>query len=194
MEHVEPGSFDFAVEFATRAHAGQLRKGSTTPYITHPARVAETLHVLYPRVPVLRISGVLHDVAEDTPVSIETIERIFGDEVGALVRAVTKHPGWHLDLTDRNVVRLKGADLLDNMTETNRDLDAGQAVWARFAAGIKKASSWTLLAGQIAGVLGNGGDVTTGDRTLAERVAHTSIRLAELTSLETHHFWVEDAQ
>lgn len=176
---------DFAHEFAARAHAGQTRKGGTIPYIVHPERTSQTLAVLYPRVPDLAIAGLLHDVVEDTKVTIEAIDAIFGRPIGDLVWGVTRRQGWKLEPV-RNIWRLKGADLLDNMTDTNRDIEAGQYVWTRFSRGIDKVASWLDLANEIAVKLESGNDhgPTTGDRTLAERVANTAHRLDELA--KTH--------
>jgi guanosine-3',5'-bis(diphosphate) 3'-pyrophosphohydrolase len=77
-----------AFEFARDAHAGQARE-SGDPYITHPMAVAETLAELQLDAATI-IAALLHDVAEDTAVSIEDIETRFGSEVARLVDGVTK--------------------------------------------------------------------------------------------------------
>jgi len=77
-----------AFEFARDAHDGQVRD-SGDPYITHPMAVAETLAELQLDTATL-CAALLHDVAEDTAVSIEEIETRFGSEVGRLVDGVTK--------------------------------------------------------------------------------------------------------
>ena len=71
-----------AKDFATKAHAGQVRKNANVPYITHPIRVAERLQKSGFR-EALICAGYLHDVVEDTPVEIEDIEKEFGKEVAA---------------------------------------------------------------------------------------------------------------
>ncbi|HZO26358.1 MAG TPA: bifunctional (p)ppGpp synthetase/guanosine-3',5'-bis(diphosphate) 3'-pyrophosphohydrolase [Chloroflexota bacterium] len=77
-----------AFEFARDAHDGQSRE-SGDPYITHPLAVAETLAEL--QLDTATISAaLLHDVAEDTAVSIEDLEARFGSEVARLVDGVTK--------------------------------------------------------------------------------------------------------
>lgn len=77
-----------AYELADKAHSNQFR-ASGEPYITHCVSVAGILAEM--RVPpVVVIAGILHDVVEDTPITIEEIHKQFGDEVGKLVDGVTK--------------------------------------------------------------------------------------------------------
>ncbi|MEA5598315.1 bifunctional (p)ppGpp synthetase/guanosine-3',5'-bis(diphosphate) 3'-pyrophosphohydrolase [Rivularia sp. UHCC 0363] len=77
-----------ALEFAYSLHEGQYRK-SGEPYICHPIAVAGLLRDLGGS-PVMIAAGFLHDVVEDTEVTIEEIEKRFGEEVGRLVEGVTK--------------------------------------------------------------------------------------------------------
>ncbi|MFV9510931.1 RelA/SpoT family protein [Tepidibacillus sp. LV47] len=77
-----------AYEFAAKAHEGQFRK-SGEAYIVHPVKVAEILVDLQLDV-VTVISGLLHDVVEDTSVTLEEITEVFGEEVARLVDGVTK--------------------------------------------------------------------------------------------------------
>ncbi len=77
-----------AYSFAARSHMGQVRK-SGEPYFAHPVAVALLLTRL--RLDSASIcSGLLHDVAEDTHVSIEEISRRFSPEIGQIVDGVTK--------------------------------------------------------------------------------------------------------
>lgn len=77
-----------AYEFAAKAHDGQLR-ASGEPFINHPLNVSLILAGLELDV-VTIAAGLLHDVVEDTGVSLETIEEQFGAEVALLVDGVTK--------------------------------------------------------------------------------------------------------
>ncbi|MEO1375887.1 MAG: bifunctional (p)ppGpp synthetase/guanosine-3',5'-bis(diphosphate) 3'-pyrophosphohydrolase [Cyanobacteria bacterium J06635_10] len=77
-----------AFKFAYSLHEGQLRK-SGEPYICHPVAVADLLRDLGGS-PVMIAAGFLHDVVEDTEVTIEEIEERFGEEVRRLVEGVTK--------------------------------------------------------------------------------------------------------
>lgn len=77
-----------AYEFAEKAHRGQYRK-SGEQYILHPVQVAGILADLEMD-PSTVAAGFLHDVVEDTNVSIEEIKQEFGNEIAMLVDGVTK--------------------------------------------------------------------------------------------------------
>ncbi|MCC5636094.1 bifunctional (p)ppGpp synthetase/guanosine-3',5'-bis(diphosphate) 3'-pyrophosphohydrolase [Nostoc sp. CHAB 5844] len=77
-----------AFTFAYQLHHGQFRK-SGEPYICHPVAVAGLLRDLGGS-PAMIAAGFLHDVVEDTDVTIEEIEELFGAEVRQLVEGVTK--------------------------------------------------------------------------------------------------------
>jgi GTP pyrophosphokinase len=77
-----------AYAVAREAHDGQLRN-SGEPYINHPVAVANILLDLKLD-PASVAAALLHDVAEDTAVTIEQIEALFGHEVAQLVDGVTK--------------------------------------------------------------------------------------------------------
>ncbi|WP_223591209.1 RelA/SpoT family protein [Neobacillus bataviensis] len=85
-EHVE--LVKKAYEFAKHAHREQYRK-SGEPYIIHPIQVAGILADLEMD-PATVASGFLHDVVEDTNVSLKDIEVAFNAEVAMLVDGVTK--------------------------------------------------------------------------------------------------------
>lgn len=77
-----------AIEIAAKAHAGQIDKAGQ-PYILHPIRVML-------RVPSTdaRISAVLHDVVEDSDITIEELRSEgFSERVLAAVDALTKRKG-----------------------------------------------------------------------------------------------------
>ncbi len=77
-----------AYEFALKAHKGQYRL-SGEEYIEHPLQVALILAELELDV-VTIAAGILHDVVEDTEVTLEEIRKEFGDEIALLVDGVTK--------------------------------------------------------------------------------------------------------
>ena len=77
-----------AYEVAEAAHEGQKRK-SGDPYIIHPVGVAEILAELGMDTPTI-VAALLHDVVEDTPLTVEDLEAEFGEEAAALVDGVTK--------------------------------------------------------------------------------------------------------
>ncbi|MFZ5646256.1 MAG: RelA/SpoT family protein [Bacillota bacterium] len=77
-----------AYGFAEEAHRGQKRI-SGEEYITHPLSVAMILAELEMDQETL-LAGLLHDVVEDTSVTLDRIKNEFGDEVAQLVDGVTK--------------------------------------------------------------------------------------------------------
>jgi GTP diphosphokinase / guanosine-3',5'-bis(diphosphate) 3'-diphosphatase len=77
-----------AFRFADEAHRNQLRK-SGHPYIEHCISTARTLAEL--RMDAVTVAaGLLHDVVEDTGVSIDEVREAFGEPVAQLVDGVTK--------------------------------------------------------------------------------------------------------
>lgn len=77
-----------AYEVAKEAHGDQKRH-SGEPYITHPVEVAIILAELEMDKETI-IAALLHDVVEDTPMTLEEVRVEFGDEVAELVDGVTK--------------------------------------------------------------------------------------------------------
>jgi len=73
---------------ALRAHQGQVRKEVPIPYITHPRAVAEILKK-YDFSDVVIAAALVHDVVEDTPVTLNDIRHELGGEVARLVAPVT---------------------------------------------------------------------------------------------------------
>lgn len=104
-----------AIAIAARAHGGKLDKAGA-PYILHPLRVMLRLATT-----VERIVAVLHDVVEDSEVSLQhLIDEGFSDTVVEAIDAVTKLPGEaYEDFMRRASLnpigrRVKLADLKDN--------------------------------------------------------------------------------
>ncbi len=77
-----------AYRLAEKAHGGQKR-ASGEPYITHCVSVARILGEMNMPAPVI-MAGLLHDVVEDTTVTLDDLRNKFGDEVARLVDGVTK--------------------------------------------------------------------------------------------------------
>ncbi len=77
-----------AFEFAKKAHVGQQRR-SGEPYINHALQTAIFIADLKMDSPAV-MAALLHDVAEDTDVSLNTIQKEFGRTVAHLVGGVTK--------------------------------------------------------------------------------------------------------
>jgi guanosine-3',5'-bis(diphosphate) 3'-pyrophosphohydrolase len=119
-----------AYRFSERAHSGQTRRNGD-PYVTHCVEVAKILAELQLD-SVTVASGLIHDVVEDTAVTVEEVEREFGREIAQIVDGLTKI--GHLPLTstqerqvenyrklllsiakDARVILIKLADRLHNM-------------------------------------------------------------------------------
>lgn len=77
-----------ALEFARKAHGEQRRKYTDEPFIEHPKRVAELVRMVS-HTPNMICAAYLHDVVQDTTVSLQTIQRVFGNTVGKLVGELT---------------------------------------------------------------------------------------------------------
>ncbi|MDE8349681.1 MAG: HD domain-containing protein, partial [Acidocella sp.] len=84
----DPASVDAAYGIAFAAHAGQKRDNGE-PYITHPLAVA-TILAAYRLDSASIITALLHDVIEDTSVTLASVQKRFGTEVAGLVDGVTK--------------------------------------------------------------------------------------------------------
>ncbi|MBR5224652.1 MAG: bifunctional (p)ppGpp synthetase/guanosine-3',5'-bis(diphosphate) 3'-pyrophosphohydrolase [Clostridia bacterium] len=131
-----------AYYFAEKAHEGQMRK-SGEPYFIHPVIVSGILARLMLDAPTIA-AGLLHDTVEDCEdVTLEVIEKEFGQEVALLVDGVTKLK--RLDFTSRveqqaesirkmilamskdiRVVLIKLADRLHNMRTLKSQPPASQ--------------------------------------------------------------------
>lgn len=126
-----------ALLFAARAHHGQTRV-SGEPYITHPLEVMAILTTLNVDMITL-IGALLHDVVEDTGVTVDDVAREFGPVAGLLVEGMTKLAALRYEsksneerqaeyfrkmllsmAQDLRVILIKLADRLHNM----RTLDA----------------------------------------------------------------------
>ena len=123
-----------AREAAYAAHSGQTRKYSKQPYVTHPERVADHIARLGCSAE-LQAAALLHDVVEDCGVTIEHLVVEFGDEIAAIVAAVSdppKVPGVprgvrkaqcraRLAASHPDAQTLKLCDRLDNLKELLED-------------------------------------------------------------------------
>lgn len=129
-DRLDVGLLARAYQFSDRAHAGQRRKNGD-PFVTHCVEVAKILADLQLD-SVTVASGLIHDVIEDTDITLEDVEREFGREIAQIVDGLTKI--GHLPMTslqerqvenyrklllsiakDVRVIMVKLADRLHNM-------------------------------------------------------------------------------
>ena len=134
-----------AIIFATKAHDGQVRKGTDIPYIVHPMEVMRILIENNCSETVV-IAGLLHDTLEDTPIQAEDIVRHFGQTVYDLVKSESedKSKTWkerkqatidHLANASKEVQQICCADKLLNIVSIYADkLTVGEKVFDRFNA------------------------------------------------------------
>lgn len=116
-----------AINCAIWYHARQQDKGGQ-PYILHP------LSVMF-RVrdegadEATQIVAVLHDILEDTPVTIGILRGAFGDEVASAVAILTRPPG---DAYDAYIERIKQHPIarLVKIADLNDNLDPRRHAWA----------------------------------------------------------------
>ncbi len=119
-----------AYRFSDAAHAGQVRH-SGEPYVSHCVEVGRILADLHLDTATVA-SGLLHDIVEDTDITIEDVEREFGAEIAQIVDGLTKIANLPLSsreerqvenyrklllsiAKDARVILIKLADRLHNM-------------------------------------------------------------------------------
>ncbi len=143
-----------AIRTSALVHAGQYRKGSTTPYVSHPYAVA-LITQNYLDDEATFIAALLHDVLEDVPERIYSradMKRDFGAEIVGIVEGVTEpdineptKEAWlarkqgyidHLaELSDMRPLIVSCADKIHNMSEIIREYQrSGSAIWDAFHA------------------------------------------------------------
>ncbi len=143
--------FTDAVEFARSAHGEQTRKGTEVTYLSHLLAVAAaTLEAGGDEE--LAIAAVLHDVVEDTEVTVAELVEHFGERVARIVEACSDYTGddpsakppWierkqgaidHIATADDDVLIVALADKTHNaMAIADGSELAGQEYWDRFTA------------------------------------------------------------
>lgn len=145
---------DEAIEFATKAHEGQFRKGTKRPYIVHPVEVADIVATMTQDEDVI-CAAVLHDTIEDCKdVTEEVLRAEFGERVASMVQQESedKTRTWeerkgatiqHLKTAPMEVKMIGLADKLSNMRDIDRDYPVlGDDLWKRFRMNSKAAMGW----------------------------------------------------
>lgn len=139
-----------ALQLAWRLHDGQLRKGTTIPYVSHLIGVS-SIALEHGANEDEAIAALLHDAVEDAggKPTLEMIRSRFGDAVAAIVDGCTDSyeepkPAWrprkeaylaHLASASPSVRLVSNSDKLHNARAILLDLRVhGPALWARFTA------------------------------------------------------------
>lgn len=108
-----------ALVVATEAHQGQFRRDGITPYIEHPKAVSELVGS-----PILKSVALLHDVVEDTKITLDDLKKLFPKKVVSAVDAMTKRDGEeylaYIKRVNRNPTAriVKLADLFANISDS----------------------------------------------------------------------------
>jgi len=147
--------FDRALLYATHVHGGQVRKGTTIPYIAHLLAVAATV-LEYGGSEDMAIAGLLHDAVEDRggKERLTDVRNRFGDRVADIVRSCSdrfvnvsegeEEEDWeirkarypeHLKTVDSEKLLVSLSDKVHDARSILRDLrkpEIGPAVWKRF--------------------------------------------------------------
>ncbi len=123
-----------AHDFARRAHFGQTRQGSSTPYIRHPEEVASIVSSWWDN-PEDIAAALLHDVPEDTGFNLRNIREKFGEYVQTTVSWLT-NPAYfselnpvdkktqqaiHIRMASRGAQIIKLADMISNLRSLRYD-------------------------------------------------------------------------
>jgi (p)ppGpp synthase/HD superfamily hydrolase len=153
--------FDRALLYATHVHGGQVRKGTSTPYVAHLLAVAATV-LEYGGDEDLAVAALLHDSVEDQggAARLDDIRNRFGEPVARIVEACSDSlantakgepkADWlkrkkayiaKLRRADEDILWVSLADKVHNARTILRDLrkpDIGEKVWARFNVSTKQ--------------------------------------------------------
>ena len=149
--------FTDAVGFAREKHDGGVRKATRIPYLSHLLAVASLViedaaadSKLDDQLEDIAVAALLHDVVDDTPVSVREVADRFGSEGARIVQAcsdteITPKPPWrerkeayleHLEEADQAVLCVALADKTHNARcIVNAATDLGPDFWKRFNAG-----------------------------------------------------------
>ena len=104
------------LKFATKAHGDQKRKYTNDPYINHPIAVAEIVETV-PHTQEMIAAALLHDVVEDTDVTLDQIKDKFGSKVADLV-------GWLTDISRPEDGNRRTRKALDRAHSSNAPAEA----------------------------------------------------------------------
>ena len=156
---IDTSLLDRAIIYAVRAHAGTERRGKGFPYIVHPMEAMAIVATLTADQELLAAAA-LHDVVEDTALTVEDIRAEFGDRVAELVEAesdkfvegVSESDSWRtrkqaaidrLAEAPLEVKMIAMGDKLSNMRAIARDYALrGDGLWNLFHVTDRASHEW----------------------------------------------------
>lgn len=143
-----------AIEFATKAHEGQMRKGTKRPYIVHPMEVGDIVSTMTDDEEIIS-AAILHDTIEDCEgVSQRILAQEFSERTAYMVarESEDKSKTWmerktatieHLRNAPYEIQMIGLADKLSNMRDVDRDYPVvGEELWNRFRMKDKTIIGW----------------------------------------------------
>lgn len=143
-----------AIAFASRAHEGQMRKGTRRPYIVHPMEVGDIVSTMTKDEEIIS-AAVLHDTIEDCAgVSQRILAQEFSERVAYMVAGESedKSKTWmerktatieHLRSAPIEIQMIGLADKLSNIRDIDRDYPVvGEDLWNRFRMKDKHIIGW----------------------------------------------------
>lgn len=113
--------FHQALKVAYEAHKPQVRDGGNTPYIVHPFRVSMVMND-----ETSQVVALLHDVVEDTKVTLKDLGMMFPKEVTEAVDALSRRKDEkyfdYINRLSKNeiAVDVKIADIMDNLSDVGK--------------------------------------------------------------------------
>ncbi len=186
--------FSEALVYAARIHAGQSRKGTRIPYISHPLAVA-SIALEHGANEDEAIAALLHDAIEDSPDPLlvkADIRRRFGPRVADIVEGCSDSeshpkPPWrerkeqylaHLREAPSYIRLVSAADKLHNAWAILGDYrDIGETLWERFT-GKKEGTLWYYRA--LADLF-----LDAGPQRLAEKINRVVSEIERLSTLNS---------
>ena len=156
---IDTSLLDRAIIYAVRAHTGTERRGKGFPYIVHPMEAMAIVATLTADQELLAAAA-LHDVVEDTALTVEDIRAEFGDRIAGLVEAesdkfvegVSESDSWRtrkqaaidrLAEAPLEVKMIAMGDKLSNMRAIARDYALqGDGLWNLFHVKDRASHEW----------------------------------------------------
>lgn len=159
---IDTSLLDRAIVYAVRAHQGVERRGKGFPYIVHPLETVSIVATMTSDQELLA-AAVLHDVVEDTPITVEELCKEFGERVAQLVDAESdveteapKAESWRqrkqialdrLKNASRDIKIVALGDKLSNMRTIAQDYTVlGDKLWNRFSVKDYESHAWRYSA------------------------------------------------